>query len=36
MSHAVSLRTPKYRRHKAKNLAVVTIVGRDIYLGSMS
>lgn len=33
MSDAVSLRTPKYRHHKAKNLAVVTINGRDIYLG---
>ena len=33
MSDAVSLRTPKYRHHKAKNLAVVTIRGRDIYLG---
>ena len=33
MSDAISLRTPKYRHHKAKNLAVVTIRGRDIYLG---
>jgi hypothetical protein len=33
MSDAVSLRTPKNRRHKAKNQAVVTIAGRDIYLG---
>ena len=33
MSNAVSLRTPKYRRHKAKGLALVTINGRDIYLG---
>ena len=24
---------PAYRRHKARNLAVVTIEGRDIYLG---
>jgi len=24
---------PKYRHHKAKNLAVVSIDGRDIYLG---
>jgi integrase len=33
MSNAISLRTPKYRRHKAKNLAVVTLAGREIYLG---
>jgi len=33
MSNAISLRTPKYRHHKAKGLAVVTITGRDIYLG---
>ncbi len=33
MSDARSLRTPKYRRHKAKGLAVVTLNGRDIYLG---
>ncbi len=33
MSNAVSLRTPKYRRHKAKGLALVTLNGRDIYLG---
>jgi hypothetical protein len=33
MSDAVSLRTSKYRHHKAKNLAVVTFAGRDIYLG---
>lgn len=33
MSNADSLRTPKYRRHKAKGLALVTINGRDIYLG---
>jgi integrase len=33
MSDAVSLRPPKYRRHKAKNLAVVTLNGRDHYLG---
>ena len=26
-------RTPKYRLHKAWNLAVVTIEGRDFYLG---
>ena len=26
-------RTPKYRLHKASGLAVVTINGRDIYLG---
>jgi integrase len=25
--------TPKYRHHKVRNLAVVTIDGRDIYLG---
>jgi len=34
MSDAVSLRTSKYRHHKAKNLAVVTFAGRDIYLGT--
>lgn len=36
MSDAISLRSPrapKYRRHKGKGLAVVTIRGRDIYLG---
>lgn len=33
MPDAISLRTPKYRHHKAKGLAVVTIAGRDIYLG---
>lgn len=33
MLSAASLRTPKYRHHKAKDLAVVTIAGRDIYLG---
>ena len=33
MSNAVSLRPPKYRRHKAKGPAVVTLNGRDIYLG---
>ena len=33
MSNAISLRTPKYRHHKAKGLAVVTIAGRDVYLG---
>ncbi len=33
MSNAISLRTPKYRHHKAKGLAVVTIAGRDLYLG---
>src|SRR3954447_1101066 len=33
MLDAVSLRTSKYWHHKAKNLAVVSIRGRDIYLG---
>jgi len=33
MSNATSLHTPKYRHHKCKGLAVVTIVGRDSYLG---
>ena len=33
MSNAISLRTPQYRLHKAKGLAVVTIAGRDVYLG---
>jgi len=26
-------RTPKYRRHKATGQAVVTLSGRDFYLG---
>jgi hypothetical protein len=29
----MSLRQPKYRRHKARNCAVVTIAGQDHYLG---
>ncbi|HMO86463.1 MAG TPA: site-specific integrase [Lacipirellulaceae bacterium] len=33
MSNAALLRRPKYRRHKAKGLAVVTLDGRDYYLG---
>ncbi|TWU17587.1 hypothetical protein Pla144_51090 [Bythopirellula polymerisocia] len=33
MSNANSLRVPKYRRHKAKGLAVVTLNGKDLYLG---
>jgi integrase len=33
MSNAFPMRVPKYRRHKAKGLAVVTINGRDRYLG---
>ncbi len=33
MSDALSLRLPKYRRHRAKGLAVVTLDGRDHYLG---
>jgi hypothetical protein len=33
MSNAVSLRTPKHRRYQAKGLALVTINGRDVYLG---
>ncbi len=33
MSDAIYLRTPKYRRHKAKDLAIVTLNGHDIYLG---
>jgi hypothetical protein len=33
MSNAVSLRPPKYRRHKAKGLAAVTINGRNLSLG---
>jgi hypothetical protein len=28
------LRQPKYRLHKARNCAVVTIAGRDHYLGT--
>lgn len=33
MSNAISLRVPKYRHHKAKGLAVVTLNGKDHYLG---
>ena len=33
MSDANSLRVPKYAHHKARGLAVVTINGRDVYLG---
>lgn len=33
MANVKSLRTPKYRRHKGKGLAVVTLGGRDFYLG---
>jgi hypothetical protein len=33
MLDAISLLTPKYRHHKAKNLAVVSIRGQNIYLG---
>ena len=33
MSRVNSLRPPKYRCHKGKGLAVVTIAGRDVYLG---
>lgn len=33
MSNALSLRTPKYRLHKPTGQAVVTIAGRDHYLG---
>ncbi|WP_197530536.1 tyrosine-type recombinase/integrase [Bythopirellula polymerisocia] len=33
MSNANSLRVPKYRRHNAKGLAVVTLNGKDHYLG---
>jgi hypothetical protein len=29
----VSVRTPSYRHHKASNQAVVTLNGRDLYLG---
>ena len=29
----LTIRTPKYRRHKASGQAVVTLAGRDIYLG---
>jgi integrase len=31
----MSLRQPKYRCHKARNCAVVTIAGRDHYLGAL-
>ena len=33
MSNAPSLRVPSYRRHKPTGQAVVTINGRDLYLG---
>ena len=33
MSNAVSLRSPKYRGHQAKGSALVTLQGRDVYLG---
>jgi hypothetical protein len=33
MSNATSLRTPTYRKHKGSGQAVVTLNGRDIYLG---
>ena len=33
MSKTSSLRVPSYRRHKPTDQAVVTINGRDIYLG---
>ena len=33
MSSASSLRVPKNRHHKGKGLAVVTLGGRDYYLG---
>jgi hypothetical protein len=31
---AVPSRIPSYRRHKASGQAVVTLAGRDIYLGA--
>jgi hypothetical protein len=34
VSNAISLRVPKYRRHKASGQAVVTLGGRDRYLGA--
>ncbi len=33
MSNDPSLRIPKYRRHKPTGQAVVTLSGRDLYLG---
>ena len=33
MSNASFLRVPKYRRHKSSGQAVVTLGGRDCYLG---
>jgi integrase len=33
MSHATSTRQPSYRKHKATGQAVVTLNGKDIYLG---
>jgi integrase len=32
-SSVTSLKTPKYRKHKATGQAVVTLSGRDVYLG---
>jgi hypothetical protein len=36
MSNVPSMRTPKYRRHKSSGQAVVTIAGRDCYLGKFN
>jgi hypothetical protein len=30
------MRVPKYRHHKAKGLAVVTVAGRDFDLGKFN
>lgn len=36
MANVASLRPPKYRLHKAKGLAVVTLNGHDHYLGKFN
>jgi hypothetical protein len=36
MPATLSPRPPKYRRHKATGQAIVTIAGRDFYLGKFN
>jgi hypothetical protein len=33
MSHALSYRTPAYRKHKPSGLAVVTLKGKVVHIG---
>jgi hypothetical protein len=33
---AKKLKTPSYRHHKARGLAVVTLDGKDVYLGTFN